>query len=484
MARVTDDLLASAPIWLPMVGFLAILLVETIAPSRASRDAAASPGARGSLLIALVAIGAALVRVVLPPAVTEPFDLLAADGLARALEGLLLVIALATALLGESLLAELRLARAEFHALLLASLSGMLLLVAARDLLLFFLGIELLSIPLYVLAAYRRNRGDSVEAGFKYFLLGAFASGFLVYGLALLYGAAGDLGYRQLRALAVAHEQPLLWHVGLAMFLVGVGFKIAAAPFHTWAPDVYQGAPTPVTAFMAAGVKAAAFGATLRLAEEVLPFSPALKTGLEAIAVLSMLVGNLGALLQTNVKRMLAWSSIGHAGYLLIGIEAVVKLRSEQARGAVLFYLGTYALTTIGAFGLLIHLMRHAREGLDVRSLRGLSRARPLLAAALALCFLSLGGVPLTAGFLGKLYLLRAAWNADLVLPSVVLVVTSVIGLGYYLRIVSAMYMEPEQEPSAPLFSPLGLSIVTLCCSIGVVLIGVWPQPLLHCLAP
>jgi NADH-quinone oxidoreductase subunit N len=479
MARLTNDLLASAPIWLPMAGFLAVLLVETLAPSRAP------DGSRASLVIALATIAAALVRVALPPVVAEPFNLLAADGLARTLEGLLLAIALAATLLGESLLAELRLARAEFHALLLASLSGMMVLVAARDLLLFFLGIELLSIPLYVLAAYRRHRGDSVEAGFKYFLLGAFASGFLVYGLALLYGAAGDLGYRQLRALAVAPQsQTPLWHVGLALFLVGVGFKIAAAPFHTWAPDVYQGAPTPVTAFMAAGVKAAAFGATLRLAEEVLPDSAAMRTGLLVIGVLSMVVGNLGALLQTHLKRMLAWSSIGHAGYLLIGIEAALLTKSAQARGAVLFYLATYALTTVGAFGLLIHLMRHEREGVDLRSLRGLSRARPLIAAALALCFLSLGGVPLTAGFLGKLYLLKAAWSADLVVPSVVLVVTSVIGLGYYLRIVAAMYMEPEQDEGAPLFSPLGLSLVTLTCSVGVLLIGVWPEPLLRCLAP
>jgi NADH-quinone oxidoreductase subunit N len=330
-----NDFLACAPIWLPVAGFLAILLVETIAPEDGGRTPARH--ARLSALLAALAMGAALGCTFSAPAVAEPYGLFATDGLARGLQALLLAIGLATVALGEPLLAELRLARAEFHALLLASLSGMMLLAGARDLLVFFLGIELLSIPLYVLAAYRRLRADSVESGFKYFLLGAFASGFLVYGIALLYGAAGGLDYRQLRALADAPgSQTVLWHVGLALFLVGVSFKIAAAPFHSWAPDVYHGAPTPVTAFMAAGVKAAAFGATLRLALEVLPDSPALRAGLSFIAVASMVAGNLGALLQTHLKRMLAWSSIGHAGYLLLGIQAALLTHSPEAQNAVL----------------------------------------------------------------------------------------------------------------------------------------------------
>jgi len=481
-----NDFLACAPIWLPVAGFLAILLVETFAPELGAN--APEDGARESArptrlaaLLAALALGAALVSTFTAPAVAEPYGLFATDGLARGLQALLLAIGLATIALGEPLLAELRLGRAEFHALLLASLSGMMLLAGARDLLVFFLGIELLSIPLYVLAAYRRLRADSVESGFKYFLLGAFASGFLVYGIALLYGAAGGLDYRQLRALADAPgSQTVLWHVGLALFLVGVSFKIAAAPFHSWAPDVYHGAPTPVTAFMAAGVKAAAFGATLRLALEVLPDSPALRAGLSFTAVASMVAGNLGALLQTHLKRMLAWSSIGHAGYLLLGIQAALRTRSPEAQNAVLFYLGTYALTTVAAFALLMHLMRHAQEGLDLRALRGLARSRPLIAAALTLCFLSLAGVPLTAGFLGKLYLLQAAWRADLVGLSLVLVATSVVALGYYLRVVATLYMEPDPETRAPLFLSLPLVFASTCTSVGILVVGVWPEPLLR----
>jgi NADH-quinone oxidoreductase subunit N len=476
-----NNFLSCAPIWLPAAGFLAILLVETVAPSS---GATKGRSARIPALLAALAIAAALVSTFAEPAVAEPWGMLATDGLARGLQALLLAIGLAAVALGEPLLAELRLGRAEFHALLLGSLTGMTLLAGARDLLLFFLGIELLSIPLYVLAAYRRLRSDSVEAGFKYFLLGAFASGFLVYGIALLYGAAGSLGYRQLHALANAPEsQTVLWHVGLALFLVGVSFKVAAAPFHTWAPDVYQGAPTPVTAFMAAGVKAAAFGATLRLALEVLPDTPALRACLGFAAVASMVAGNLGALLQTNLKRMLAWSSIGHAGYLLLGIQAALRTHAPEAQNAVLFYLAAYALTTLAAFALLMHLMRHAQEGLDLRALRGLARSRPLVAAALTLCFLSLAGVPLTAGFLGKLYLLQAAWRADLVAPSLVLAATSVVALGYYLRVAATLYMEPDPEQRTPLFLSLPLSLASACASAGVLVIGVWPEPLLRFLA-
>jgi NADH-quinone oxidoreductase subunit N len=467
------------PLTPPAIGFLALLALETIAPGRTGRVGA---------WIAALSIALPLARLGFAgPAGGEPFGLLADDALSRTLSGLLLVVGLAVVAMAEPLLARLKLSRGDFHALLLASLSGMLLVVSARDLLLFFLGIELLSIPLYVLAAFRRLTTHGVESGLKYFLLGAFASGFLVYGIALLYGAAGDTRYRILGQLAARPElQGVLWHVGLAMLLVGVGFKGALAPFHAWTPDVYHGASTPVTAFMAAGVKTAAFGGLLRLALEVLPRSAPLLAGLSIVACLSMAVGNLGALLQTHLKRMLAWSSIGHAGYLLLGVGAALLERDGPARNAVLFYLGTYAITVLAAFALVEHVSRELGPAQDLRSLRGLARARPFTSFALALCFFSLAGVPLTAGFLGKLYILKAAWSAGgaLLVPALFLAATSLIALGYYLRVVATLYMEREEGPPAPSLASRTLFVVTAMTSAAILFFGIWPSPLLRWLSP
>jgi NADH-quinone oxidoreductase subunit N len=252
-------------------------------------------------------------------------------------------------------------------------------------------------------------------------------------------------------------------------------------------PDVYQGASTPVTAFMAAGTKTAAFGATLRLALEVLPPSSRLIGGLSVVACLSMTLGNLGALLQTDLKRMLAWSSIAHAGYLLLGVAAAVMERGDAAavglaRDSVVFYLATYALTTLAAFGLVLHLSRESPAAQDLRALRGLARSHPYASFALAICFLSLAGVPLTAGFLGKLYLVRAAWTAGstLIVPAVFLAVTSVIGLGFYLRVVATLYMEPADEAAPVTLRSRSIAVVMSLASAGVLLFGLWPGPLLR----
>jgi len=472
------ELVAALPLTLVVLGFVAILAVETAAPRRSGRAPA---------LLAALSIGLALARLLSTRAGGQPFGLLADDAMARALSGLLLLVALAVVAMADPLLERLALARGEFHALLLASLSGMLLVVGARDLLVLFLGIELLSIPLYVLAAYRRLTPDGVEAGFKYFLLGAFASGFLVFGIALLYGACGRTHYDGLAALAARPDlQGTLWRAGLALLLVGVGFKAAAAPFHAWVPDVYHGASTPVTAFMAAGVKAAAFGAALRLALEVLPASSALLTGFIVVASLSMIAGNLGALLQTHLKRLLAWSSIAHAGYLLVGVAAALQRRDAIARDSVLFYLAAYALTTVAAFALILHLGRELGPAQDLRALRGLARSRPWISFALALCFLSLAGVPLTAGFLGKLFVIQAAWTAGaaLLLPAILLALTSVVALGYYLRVVATLYMEPEDVRLAEPAVSRSIAVVTTLSVAAILVLGVWPAPLLRWLAP
>lgn len=483
---VAADLVATVPLWLPMVGCLAVLLAETLTPGRTGRF---------SGLLAGATIALAFVRLVTTaPSVREPFGMLADDALAHTLTGLLLLVGLAVVVMAEPLLSRLRLASSEFHALLLASLSGMVLLVQSRDLMALFLAVELLSIPLYVLAAFRRIEAASVESGFKYFLLGAFASGFLIYGIALLFSQTGDTAYGALARFAADPARlGATWHVGVALLLVGLGFKIAAAPFHSWTPDVYQGAPTPVTAFMAAGVKVAAFGGLLRLAHEVLPDGKALRTGLSLLACTSMLVGNLGALLQTNLKRLLAWSSIAHAGYLLVGVLAVVAAKGRgagatlgvTARNAVVFYLASYALTTLAAFAWTFQVGRESAELQDLRSMRGLARHRPWLAAALALCFLSFAGVPLTAGFLGKLYVLKAAFalGNELLVPLVILAATSVIALGYYLRVLSTFYMEPPADEDAPapaLLSSGGLALLSAFACGGVLLFGIWPEPLLR----
>ena len=525
-----NDFLACAPIWLPVAGFLAILLVETIAPENGAR--APARHARLSSLLAALAIGAALVSTFSAPAVAEPFGLLATDGLARGLQALLLAIGLATVALGEPLLAELELGRAEFHALLLASLSGMVLLAGARDLLVFFLGIELLSIPLYVLAAYRRLRADSVESGFKYFLLGAFASGFLVYGIALLYGATGTtnlgvmtafladsprldnpllllgsllllVGFQRQRldsseaamkyfllgafasgfllygiallygatgtsnlnrmaaflAGSPLNNNPLLL-VGGLLLLVGFAFKVAAVPFHMWTPDAYEGAPTTVTGYMSVGAKAAGFAALLRVVLLALPdLQVDWKPILSAIAILTMTVGNVTALLQNNLKRMLAYSSIAHAGYVLVAVVA----GGNEGGAAALFYLTVYALMNLGAFGLIALLGRGADERVLVSDLAGLGFRQPFLALAMTVFMISLGGIPPTAGFMGKFYVFSVAVKANLLPLAIIGVLNSVVAVFYYLRVTIAMYM---QEPAG---EPVGVSW-TFPAVVGVLL--------------
>jgi NADH-quinone oxidoreductase subunit N len=340
-----------------------------------------------------------------------------------------------------------RINHGEYYALLLAATLGMILMAASNDLITIFLGLELMSLALYILVGFRRGRLDSSEAALKYFLLGAFASGFLLYGIALLYGATGTTNLGRM-ALFLGDSpmlgNPLLLTGGL-LVLAGFGFKVAAVPFHMWTPDAYEGAPTTVTGFMSAGAKAAGFAALLRLAMVALP-------GLQAdwrplltwIAILTMTVGNITALLQTNVKRMLAYSSIAHAGYLLVAV-----VTGGQAGGAAaLFYLAVYSLMNLGAFGVLALLGREQEERVMVSDLAGLGQRHPGLAAAMTVFMLSLGGIPPTAGFMGKVYVFGVAVDAGLVPLVIVGVLNSVVSIYYYLRITVVMYMrDPQGEP-------------------------------------
>ncbi len=350
-------------------------------------------------------------------------------------------------LLSWSYIQRTRINQAEYYVLLLCATLGMVIMAASNDLITVFLGLELMSLALYVLVGFRRARLESNEAALKYFLLGAFASGFLLYGIALLYGATGSTNLTTIAAFMA--DSPVLgsplFIIGALLVLTGFAFKVSAVPFHMWTPDAYEGAPTSVTAFMSAGAKAAGFAALLRVALHVLgevhaQWAPLLSW----IAVLTMTVGNVTALLQSSVKRMLAYSSIAHAGYLLI---AVVAGGSDGA-SAALFYLAVYSVMNLGAFGVLTLLGREQEERVLLADLAGLGFRQPVLGLAMTLFMLSLGGIPPTAGFMGKVYLFGVALKAGLVPLVIVGVLNSVVSIFYYLRVTVAMYMEdPQGEP-------------------------------------
>jgi len=343
-----------------------------------------------------------------------------------------------------------RIGQPEFYSLLLTAIMGMVVMAASNDLITIFLGLELMSLSLYVMVGFRRNQLESNEAALKYFLLGAFASAFLLYGIALLYGATGTTNLQRIGDFlgdTPLAGQPLVLAGGL-LVMTGFLFKVAAVPFHMWTPDAYQGAPTSVTGFMSAGAKAAGFAALLRILLRALPtLQHDWQPLLSVVAMLTMTVGNVTALLQNNVKRMLAYSSIAHAGYILVALAA----GGAEGSAAAVFYLAVYSSMNLGAFALLTMMGRGSDEPVLVSDLAGLGFRQPLAGLALTLFMVSLGGIPPTAGFMGKVLVFGAAVKAGLVWPLVVVgVLNSVVSVFYYLRITVALYMrEPEGEPVA-----------------------------------
>jgi NADH-quinone oxidoreductase subunit N len=364
----------------------------------------------------------------------------------------------------------------EFYILVLLAALGMMLMAAAGDLIIVFLGLETMSISLYVLAGFFRTRMEAGEASMKYLLIGAFASGFFLYGIALIFGATGTTNLDRIAnaVTAGAGRDPLLV-IGLGLLLVGFGFKISSVPFHMWAPDVYEGAPTSVTAFIATGSKAAAFAALLRVLLTAVRGAPVdWPMLLWVVAALTMTVGNVVALAQQNLKRMLAYSSIAHVGYMLVGVVA----GGAFGNGSVLFYLLVYTFTTAGAFGVILLLERAGQEAVRLDDFGGLASRHPLLAVALSVFLLSLVGIPPTAGFVGKFYLFGAAVKSGYVWLAVIGVLNSAVAAYYYLRLIVYMYMrEPEGAPTmlAPSFSGALALVVALW---GVVQLGVAPGPL------
>ena len=406
-------------------------------------------------------------------------QMIALDPFRYAASAIALLAAGGTILLSLGYLEREQLLAPEYYALILFATAGMMFLGGAEDLIVLFLGLEVMSVAVYVLAGYNRANAFSAEAALKYVLIGAFASGFLLYGIALVYGATGTTSLSLAGAQLAGKPLPIMAALGLGLLLIGFGFKVAAVPFHMWAPDVYDGSPTPVTGFMATGVKAAAFAALVRVLMEVFPSASGIWQPIVAgLAIASMVLGNLVALTQRSLKRMLAYSSIAHAGYLLVAVWP----GTPAGAGSVVLYLLAYSLTTLASFGFLAALGRDGERDVTLDDLAGLAATRPGMALGLTVCMLSLLGFPGTFGFIGKWYILTAVVAQGHYILPVILVLTSVVSAGYYLPVIMAMYMKPAptaERYTALRLAPAALGAVALAV-VAVVLLGFWPERMLE----
>jgi len=447
--------------------------------------------ALSSFALAGTAVGAALSVVAAGYAGPGFNGLIQTDSFSTFFHVLVGTVAFLVVLAAGSYLEREGLESAEFYALVLFATAGMGVLAGAQELLTAFVGLEMSSISSYILAGYRRDSAKASESAMKYFLLGSFATAFFLYGIALVYGATGKTALDQIASSlsASADSTSQMLKLGLALILIGLGFKVAAAPFQVWTPDVYEGAPTPVTALFSAGPKAAAFALLLRIFATVPAATHFWFWAFWLLAILTMFVGNLGALVQTNVKRLLAYSSIAHAGYILVAFAAVTTMadagadKAQAAYAAVLFYLLSYAAMKVGAFTIVSHLGGAGEKYNSLDDYAGLSQRHPAAAAALSLYLLSLLGLPVTAGFFGKFYIFKAAVNSNLIWLAILMAINSVIGAYYYLRVMVVMYMrEPlgEAEPAGALRFPIGVTVVILVTAAATVWFGVAPNQILR----
>ncbi|HTR97784.1 MAG TPA: NADH-quinone oxidoreductase subunit N [Candidatus Acidoferrales bacterium] len=468
------DLWALGPVIALTLGALVLLLLELVPPRER--------GNRGGI-VSLLALGAsawAVLRVA--HAKRSIFGgMFVHDPMTVFFTLLFCAIGILSVLASWDYVKRTRINQAEYYALLLSSVLGMIVMAASNDLVTIFLGLELMSLSLYVMVGFRRTRLDSNEAALKYFLLGAFASGFLLYGIALLYGATGTTQLGRMGAFLAYSpllQNPLLL-VGALLVFSGFAFKVAAVPFHMWTPDAYEGAPTSVTGFMSAGAKAAGFAALLRVGLRALgPVQADWTPLLAVIAFLTMTVGNLTALLQNNLKRMLAYSSIAHAGYVLVAVAA----GGPEGAAAAVFYLAVYSFMNLGAFTVLTMLGEGRDERVLVSDLAGLGFRQPLLGIAMTVFMISLGGIPPTAGFMGKILVFGAALQKpELGWLVIAGVLNSVVSVFYYLRVTVALYMrEPEGEPVHVSWGPAAALAILLALAatlyFGVQSHGLWQQ--------
>lgn len=475
---------ATLPVALLAFGACVFLLVDLLVPRDRKYITAwlTLAGLGTSLILSLLSLGGVVEFGDSGPAFSGMFI---ADRFTDAVNVVALVAGVLGVMVAYNYLQRTGLQRGEYYYLLLFATIGVMFMGSAGDLVTVFVALELLSIPLYILSGFRWPQEESEESAMKYFILGVFASGFLVYGIALVYGATGTTNLERIwsevnRIVAEDASEKYLLLIGAGLVLVGLGFKVAAVPFHMWTPDVYQGAPTPVVAYMSVAAKAGGFAALVRVLAAGMPnlvldgqTAAAWQTTLAVIASLTMILGNLVAVVQSDLKRLLAYSSIAHAGYIMIAVAAAGTAGVvDDAAQSVAIYLMAYAFTNVGAFAVIIALERDDASNTGIDSLRGLARSQPLLAAAMMVFMLSLTGIPLTAGFVGKWFVFRAALDADLIVVAVIGVLTSLVSAYYYLRLIWFMYFE-EGQPHAVVQWPLAWGISF--AAVGTVFLGIFP---------
>jgi NADH-quinone oxidoreductase subunit N len=447
-------------------GALALLVADVLLPRGNRALPWITVGVLGATALALIPVSG-IDR-------TIANGLMAIDAFALFFKALFLLAAIMTVLMSVRYLELEGASPGEYYFLILCSTLGMIIMASGIDLITSFIGLETMAVSFYILAGFIKPNQRSNEAAVKYFLLGAFSLGILLYGMSLLYGLSGTTSFHAMAAVFAGRERDPLLVLAVILVVAGMGFKIAAVPFHMWAPDVYEGAPTPVTAFLSVGSKAASFAMLLRLFVEALPsMTSDWQLLFEVLAIVTMTVGNLAALTQTNIKRLLAYSSIAHAGYLLMGVVA------GTARGyaAMMIYLLIYSFMQLGAFAVIIMLRRRDVVGDELKDLSGLHFRHPMAAFAMLLFMLSLGGIPPTAGFMGKFWLFGAAIESGYVTLALIGVLNSAVSLYYYVRIVVFMYLKKETTGSEPAASP-ALALTLAVAVAATLVLGVFPQQL------